>query len=342
LGAGLAVLALSRPFEGLLLSLVPLIGLAVRFLGPARPPAGAVLGRCVVPLALVLGPTVLWMGYYHWRVTEDPLKMPYQAHEDRYGMVPVFVFQPLKPEPPYRHDVQRLTHAVASRDHFLRYRTWDGLAAMSIYKAQMLWKFFIDLLLTPAWLGLLAAVPRRWTAAAMGAVGLVFLGSLLSTWAMPHYISPITAPMFYLNIQAVRRFRRWGLPGRLYAAVLPVALAVMVAAQLVVGRGYPPESWHFQRDTMERALSAGFDRHIVVVRYGPGHETGQEWVYNRADLDGAPVIWAHDMGDDRNQRLLQYFAGRKAWLLELPSATPRPVPYPRRVPSTGATHGNGH
>ena len=53
----------------------------------------------------------------------------------------------------------------------------------------------------------------------------------------------------------------------------------------------------------------------MVVRYSPGHDPIHEWVYNRADIDAAKVIWAQDMGD-RNQELTAYFKGRRAWLLE--------------------------
>ena len=52
-----------------------------------------------------------------------------------------------------------------------------------------------------------------------------------------------------------------------------------------------------------------------IVRYSSGHDPIHEWVYNRADIDAANVIWAQDMGN-RNQELIGYFNGRRAWLLE--------------------------
>ena len=45
-----------------------------------------------------------------------------------------------------------------------------------------------------------------------------------------------------------------------------------------------------------------------------------EWVFNAADIDGSPIVWARDRGED-NARLRAYFAGRKFWLLE-PDASP--------------------
>ena len=56
--------------------------------------------------------------------------------------------------------------------------------------------------------------------------------------------------------------------------------------------------------------------HVVIVRYGPRHVVDDEYVYNRADIDRAKVIWARDMGDARNEELLHYFSNRQFWLLQ--------------------------
>ena len=54
-----------------------------------------------------------------------------------------------------------------------------------------------------------------------------------------------------------------------------------------------------------------------MVRYRPSHDIHREWVRNAADIDGAPVVWAHDLGEARNAKLLEYFRDREAWLLEV-------------------------
>jgi hypothetical protein len=60
----------------------------------------------------------------------------------------------------------------------------------------------------------------------------------------------------------------------------------------------------------------------VLVRYSPKHEPWREWVYNAADIDAAPVVWAREMSD--NSALLRYFADRRIWLLEV-DAAPRAI-----------------
>src|SRR6267143_1131112 len=76
----------------------------------------------------------------------------------------------------------------------------------------------------------------------------------------------------------------------------------------------------WRRGNLERAaIMHGVEnlpgRHLVIVRYGPDHDLDQEWVYNAADIDGAKVVWARDMGDWRNEELLQYFRDRHLWRL---------------------------
>ncbi len=40
-----------------------------------------------------------------------------------------------------------------------------------------------------------------------------------------------------------------------------------------------------------------------------------EWVYNPADMDAAPVLFARDMGEEADQALFRYFHDRRIWRL---------------------------
>jgi hypothetical protein len=67
--------------------------------------------------------------------------------------------------------------------------------------------------------------------------------------------------------------------------------------------------------------------HLVIVRYGPNHNTHAEWVYNHADIDAAKVVWAREMDENHNRLLLEYFKNRQIWLLEPDQQTPQITPY---------------
>jgi hypothetical protein len=66
---------------------------------------------------------------------------------------------------------------------------------------------------------------------------------------------------------------------------------------------------------------------LVFVRRGPWRSSG-EWIHNAADIDASKVVWARDLGEENNQKLLDYYPGRKAWLLEPDAIPPRLRSYP--------------
>ena len=43
------------------------------------------------------------------------------------------------------------------------------------------------------------------------------------------------------------------------------------------------------------------------MRYAPGRNPFEEWVYNEADIDSAKVVWARDMSPAENDELIHYF-----------------------------------
>ena len=48
---------------------------------------------------------------------------------------------------------------------------------------------------------------------------------------------------------------------------------------------------------------------LVFVRYWPNHIFQDEWVYNAADIDGARVVWARDLGEPEDEQLRKILSG---------------------------------
>ena len=82
LGMGLAVLANSRPYEGLVASLPVAVALLVWMLGKKGPRLGVSIAQVALPILAVLALTGGAMGFYNWRLTGDAFRMPYQVYED--------------------------------------------------------------------------------------------------------------------------------------------------------------------------------------------------------------------------------------------------------------------
>jgi hypothetical protein len=84
---------------------------------------------------------------------------------------------------------------------------------------------------------------------------------------------------------------------------------------------------NLKRNPIVRELQNLPGKHLVIVHYGPQHSAHIDWIFNRADIDGAKVVWARDMGDRQNQELLLYFKDRRSWRIEADDPAPKLEPY---------------
>jgi len=99
------------------------------------------------------------------------------------------------------------------------------------------------------------------------------------------------------------------------------------------GTWYSPNPLVINRQVVQEQLNASPGNHLVVVRYRQDHDPFQEWVYNQADIDHSKIVWAREMDPSENQRLLDYFKDRHAWLLEADENPPKLMPYARTLSS---------
>ena len=337
LGFGLAVLANSRPFEGLLFGLPMGFSLAL-WLGRHR--TRTLLRRIVLPLGVVLGLAAAATGYYNWRVTGDALTMPHTLNRRTYAMAPLFLGQELRPEPEYRDAQMRKFYADWEVSRYLKTQSLRGLAREEWAKLATLWWFFLGPVLPLSLLALPRVVRDRRMKLLLITSIVTLAGIAVEAWHQPHYFAPMTCVIYAIVIQGLRHLRQWKRNGtELGRTLVPiigiVCLAVCVfnirAEYLGVQRS-AAAPWHWQRAEILDRLEQTGGQHLVVVRYSLDHDPIHEWVYNRADIDAATVVWAQDMGE-RNQELIAYFKRRRAWLLEpSESGTARLSPYPESNP----------
>ena len=84
-----------------------------------------------------------------------------------------------------------------------------------------------------------------------------------------------------------------------------------------------------QRESIVRELKTLPGEHVVLVRYSPDFDPDREWVYNASNIDGSRIVWARDMGPERNRELLAYYPARQFWIVHADSSplAPQLQPY---------------
>src|SRR5688572_21946591 len=105
LGVGMFVLAVSRPFEGAVLTILCIFLLRPPSPQPSPEGRGGRTWHAIGAAALCVAIGAAWIGYYNWRVTGRAWRLPYVEYESQYGMTPSFVWMPrTRPPPAYRHE----------------------------------------------------------------------------------------------------------------------------------------------------------------------------------------------------------------------------------------------
>jgi hypothetical protein len=318
LACGIAVLANSRPFEGLLFCAA--VGIAmVSVYGRATGRLFSI--RAMAPAALVLASTAGAMAYYNFRVTGDALTLPYQAHEKQYAVAAAFLFQPARPVPEYHH--KELKDFWAG---------WD-VEVLRIHEAKPALYWTVQMAsLVPFFLGigpeLLAILVALWAwrvreiRLALIATVLFFLPLFFAKAFPAHYVAPMTA-VFLLAVTLA--LQRLGTKTRFLLACILLATAVEFALAII----HPPSDFILEQREFAAKRSAILSElrslpgdHLVIVQYAPGHNVREGWIYNAADIDGSRVVWAHDMGALKNKELTGYYPARTVWLCSRTAALP--------------------
>jgi hypothetical protein len=347
MAVGLALLANTRPYEGFVFSLPIAAALFAWIFGRLNPPLGRSLVRVALPICLILAVTLAGMGYYYWRVTGNPFRMPYAVERETYAIAPYFLWQPVRPIPTYNHVVFENMYAGEEMATYHFSHTVVGLWAKLFWS----WKFYLSPVLSFPLLMLVFILPygfswkdiSRRTRFLLVIFGMCVIALELETFYAPHYPAPITGVVVALVLIAMRRLQKWrrrGKPtGVFLVRAIPVICVVMFVLRAAAGPLHLPleafyaPSWYqtglgsFGRAAMERKLEQIPGNHLVIVRYKPDHEPFVEWVYNRADIGGSKVVWAREMTGVENSELINYFKDRHVWLLQADEKPPRLTAY---------------
>jgi hypothetical protein len=336
---GIAILANSRPLEGLILVFLACAALLWwtrgRFRLWLRP-------AVVLPLAAILLCTGTAMAYYNFKTTGSPTTLPYSVSQQRYSAAPLlWILPPYGPKTlKYRDASMRELWEDWDAGHYRRarrnpllvvFRLYEGIGGLVSSRVGLILVFFFACAIP------LAGIPRL--SVAIAVLMLFHFGMATFTYIQAHYLAPGVGPFFVVAMFGVRLLRCHRLGGQrtgrtLVASVLALAGIVFFFDNAVTIYSHTqhtdsaPTSVGFRRQVTAR-LGSEPGTHLVLVHYAANHNSLEEIVYNSPDIDTQKIVWAFDFGGEADRPLLDYYRGRKVWLVQPDGPNPTLEPYSR-------------
>ena len=313
-GIGAVVVILARPFEGFLL-VVP----ALTALGMADRTA-----RVWLPIVItgVLGAS--WLAYDNYRVTGHPLRLPYRSITSNTKLSLLFRFcrfLPLRERfgISILESRNRETYEPARSWYLFIDRPLDWLTLLRYYYGNLIWLLPVVVFLPALW-------HSRRTRFALILTAVIGAASLIEVWWYPHYGAPFLAALLILVAQSMRHLGQWKYHGRPVGRFLVNAMPVAVFAMMITSEAEATakhrtadqiqamNAQNAQKENIEQELlKKQPGQHVIFVSYEGLPSPHEEWIYNPANIDAAPVIWALDLGQTENEKLRNYYAGRSCW-----------------------------
>ncbi len=318
LGAGIGIQWLTRPFECVLLVLAAALFLKPRkFLVPA-----------LIPIVLAGGLTLL----QNHAVTKSWTKMPYMLSREQYGVPAGFSFEPNPVPHRALTQEQQLDYQAQSAAHD-RAGYWERFSErLSFYR------FF---LMVPLFVAPLAF----WRYPRVALTIFVFaIGTNFYPYFYPHYIAAEACLFVLIGVASLQMLKKEF--SQLLLLICATHVIFWYGIHLAGAENLRValmryENWDFinygdpeGRIAINRKLEAQPGKQLVFVRYSAQHGF-HEWIRNAAEIDNAQIVWAGDLGVERNELLKNYYKDRQAWLIEPDARPPRLTLLPASAAATG-------
>ncbi len=313
-GAGAGLMALSRPYEGLLVAVGAIVVAALCW-REQRASAWRFFAGAAIPILLCGG----FLGAVNRAATGQLTRLTYWEHDRQYAVTPVlWILPPRLPAERMHGDLRRHQEQYERAAYDEARESWWWIPAKRLFVS-----FPMGVAIVLGILGWRSGNP--WLRRCSMLFLFAFLPLLLHKVMLRYYLAPAIPPAMLLCILWAQRYwplaRAGGFRLAAYSLlllstfVMPVGSTVNRLLELTGLRdGFA--SPLFERPRLESQLMASPGEDVVIVSYGMAHEPREEWVYNGADLEHDPVLWARDLGCERNRELLRYYHDRRFWLLE--------------------------
>jgi hypothetical protein len=338
LGLGIAILANSRPYEGMLFC-IPAAAWFIWWLVTTKSPGStknialsSARAKVLVSVLIVLAATAAFMGYYNWRLTGNALLLPHALRTRTYHSSALFLWEESRPPLHYNNRQFEDFYNGWERENYRR--TWNDVWRVSKEKINRGGHTFF-------WWGVVLLAPGvpfvlrdKKMRLLLATIFIGALGVCAVIWSFAHYAAPFTCVIVALLVQSIRHLRTIKISTFPLGRWLSRAAILLLLIETI---SYPirdqcdPLAWTCQGDPSRAAvqnhLSHEPGKHLIVVRYEADHNIHDEWVYNGADIDAAKVLWARELDEPQNAKLLGYFKDRTVWLVEPDNDNTELIPY---------------
>jgi hypothetical protein len=188
----------------------------------------------------------------------------------------------------------------------------------------------------------------KWLLLIAGTVLFTFLCmSFAVWWDQYHYMAPLTSCFVLLFVEGCRQFYSSSKKRRdrkfVAACVAALTIGSIAFLQLTYHKAFvldkdfspdrallferipagqpveiqiPKRATYFKYE-FEKLIDQLPDKYIAIVSYEDGYDFHDEIVFNKADIENAKMIWAHDLGQEKNALLLEHYNDRKVLFVRI-------------------------
>ncbi len=326
LALGSALLLLTRPYESSLLLLALFASAFSGAVFAGREPGLRLSRSNVFTLFAYAAPVLaLYAGfqlYFDYRVTGNAFRLPYLEYARQYDVISQLRYAALSsPKPSLNQRVSEIHNLfeVSSHQQALQRTVLDDTWLLLENSSP-------GLVLLTLCVALLASFRDHETRRLLVLLVLPALPLYFETFATPHYLAPFLGCLLLLLFQSLSSLfnqAEWLGDSRFAVAALCVlfGLGYLGYWKQTVLRKLSHETY---AQRQRRSILAQLDKlpgnQLVFVKYSSDYSIHDEWVYNRADLAQAKVVFAHDLSTERDQILQAEFPDHQALRLSLTSA----------------------
>ena len=314
-GIGWSIVWLIRPYESLLL--FAFVWLILPALAIRQRQWRAWLPSLVLLMSVQLLAGGVTLSHNH-AVTGSPLTLPYRLNQTAYGTPQSFLWQQPIAAPEMR------VPELASLFEWQRNQKEDldehpvrqfGRVVRDFASFYVTWWFALPLIM------LLLVMSDAAVLIGAGLVGSAVVVSAMYPFFLPHYVAAYTSVMVFLitrglmqlsSVSIGRVSAGWVVAGLLLVGALSAGPIRAISTSLTTAATTVEPPW--LREQLVQRLEAVGGRHLVFVRYDPGHSFHDEWVYNAAAIDDAAIVWSRMLGEAEDRNVARYYDGRAIWV----------------------------